>query len=84
VHRVEHLPGQPLRLGGISLFCGGNQWVVGQCGTGIELTATGGLCQCQMPGWTVRPCIGMGDPNWGGVNTTTCNAPNQTMTVVFQ
>ena len=36
-------------------------WGVGTCGSGIELTATGGgVCSCQTPGYTHRPCIGAG------------------------
>lgn len=63
--------------------CDGHVWATGSCGAGIELTATGTICQCNS-GYTSRPCIGNGNPNWGGVNTTTCNAPTQTITVVCQ
>jgi hypothetical protein len=57
----------------------GYSWAVGLCGSG-ELTATGGVCQCNT-GYTVRPCIG---PSWGGINGATCSASSQTMTVIFQ
>jgi hypothetical protein len=53
----------------------------------VELTAsTNGTrdCNCGPLGgadYTVRPEIC--NPNWGGVNTLTCNGPTQTMTVTF-
>ncbi len=59
----------------------GYSWAVGTCGNGLELTATGSICQCNT-GYTVRPCIG--DLNWGAINGYTCGASSQTMTVIFQ
>lgn len=57
----------------------GYSWAVGTCGSGNELSATGGgICACST-GYTVRPCIG--NSNWGGVNGTTCSASTQNMTV---
>ena len=53
----------------------------------VELTAsTNGerACYCDSSGgadYTVRPEIC--NENWGGVNTATCSAPTQTMTVTF-
>ena len=32
----------------------------------------------------VRPCIGAGNPNWGGMNTATCNGPTQTLEVICE
>jgi hypothetical protein len=61
--------------------CNGLTWATGQCGNGIELTATGQVCACNS-GYTLRPCIA--NLNWGAVNGTTCNAPTQTMTVICQ
>ncbi len=73
-----------LRTGAaLTQACGGRTWAVGTCGSGIELTATGPVCQCQTPGYTHRPCIGQLNSNWGGVNTTTCTAPTQTITITF-
>ncbi len=60
---------------------GGRTWSVGSCGSGLELTASGSVCQCPDPGYTVRPQIA--NANWGGINTATCNASTQTLTVVF-
>ncbi len=75
---------QALRNGqAFSIACGGHTWSVGTCGAGIELSATGFICQCQNPGYTIRPCINPGNPNWGGVKTSTCFAPSQTITVTF-
>lgn len=34
-------------------------------------------------GYIIRPGIGPGNPNWGGVNTATCGGPNQRMTLIF-
>jgi hypothetical protein len=62
----------------------GYSWGVGICavsGSYYELTATGGICQCNT-GYTVRPCIG--NLNWGAINGYTCSASAQTMTVIFQ
>ncbi len=67
-----------------SIVCGAHTWNVGTCGAGIELTASGpGVCQCQTPGYTMRPCINVGNANWGGANTATCTGPTQTITVTF-
>jgi hypothetical protein len=61
-----------------SVFCNGHSWNVGQCG-GTEISVDlGGVCFCSF-GRTVRPCTGF---DWGGVNTETCEAPNQNITVV--
>ncbi|MFH1320322.1 MAG: SprB repeat-containing protein, partial [Bacteroidota bacterium] len=64
--------------------CDGIIWRVGDCAGGTELNANnlGTDCACTNPGYTLRP--GIGNTNWGGVNTITCNAPSQTMTVEFE
>lgn len=49
------------------------------CGGGVEL-GTGNVCTC-VSQYAIRPCIT--NVNWGGVNGTTCSAPNQTITVSF-
>ncbi|KIG17463.1 Microbial collagenase, secreted [Enhygromyxa salina] len=68
-----------------NIACDGRTWNVGTCGSGIELNAQGnGVCQCTNPGYIARPCIGGGNPNWGGVNTATCSGPTQTIEVVCQ
>ncbi len=36
---------------------------------------------CPSPGYIMRPCIT--NLNWGGVNTATCGAPTQVMTIEF-
>jgi cysteine-rich repeat protein len=66
-----------------STMCNGRTWSVGTCGAGIEL-GTSPPCQCSSPGYTVRPCINNGNPNWGGVNSNTCSGPTQTIEVVCQ
>ncbi|HNY01973.1 MAG TPA: hypothetical protein PKG48_05275 [Bacteroidales bacterium] len=60
---------------------GGRTWKVGVCGSGLELSASGGICDCPNPNYIMRPQIG--NANWGGINTATCEAPSQTMTVIF-
>jgi hypothetical protein len=62
--------------------CDSRTWVVTTCGGGIEFNATGSTCSCDDPGYIVRPHI-LND-NWGGINTDTCLAPTQTMTVTFE
>ena len=63
------------------VISGGYSWSVGSCGSGFELTATGTPCTCG-GSYTVRPCVG--NLNWGGINTATCGAGTQSMTVRFQ
>ncbi|MBC7973511.1 MAG: hypothetical protein H7138_00895 [Myxococcales bacterium] len=64
-----------------SVFCDGHQWNVGQCG-GVEVSVDSGICSCSFPGNSVRPCTSFGD--WGGINTSTCGAPSQNLTVICQ
>jgi cysteine-rich repeat protein len=66
-----------------SIVCDGSTWVIGSCGGGIEISTTGSICNCNV-GHTVRPCIGAGNPNWGGMNTATCNGPTQTLEVICE
>jgi hypothetical protein len=65
--------------------CGGYTWEVStSCGSASpELSADGSMCTCETTGYDVRPCIDT-DDNWGGINTATCGAPTQTMTVSCQ
>jgi hypothetical protein len=64
-----------------NVVCNGHTWYVDTCGA-VELTADDAACMCETPGYSVRPCIG--NLNWGGVNTTTCSPPSQTLTVTCQ
>ena len=64
-----------------SWITGGRTWAVGNCGSGLELSATGSVCACPNPGYIVRPHIA--NTNWGGVNSATCSAGTQTMTVII-
>jgi hypothetical protein len=66
-----------------SVSCGGFTWVTDQCTGGIELTADNGTCSCTNPGYNVRPCLNT-NGDWGGVNTKSCAAPSQTITVMCQ
>jgi cysteine-rich repeat protein len=67
-----------------NIACNGRTWNVGTCGSGVELSAQPGICQCTNPGYISRPCIGQGNSNWGGINTNTCGGPSQTIEVVCQ
>jgi hypothetical protein len=63
---------------------GGNNIVVGPCGGDVELSIgpSATICNCNQTGvYTVRP--GIGNYNWGGQASTTCQAASQTLTVVF-
>jgi hypothetical protein len=68
-----------------SVLCNGRYWEVNpDCGGGVALvanTTAGTTCTC-VGDHTVRPC----HPNrdWGGAGTAVCEAPSQTLTVVFQ
>jgi hypothetical protein len=69
----------------LSVPCNGRIWNVGDCGNSVELSADGSTCVCDF-GYVARPCIdgGFSNPNWGGMNTSTCFGPSQNMTVVCQ
>ena len=60
----------------------GYKWNVGICGAGIGLTTSGNPCACPAE-YTIRPCIAV-NTLWGGINSTTCPAGSQTMTLLFQ
>ena len=65
----------------VGLACGSSTFAT----TPVELNANSGndtgVCHCTSPGYIIRPNIG--NDNWGGVNTNTCNGPSQTITVIF-
>jgi len=65
----------------LSVLCNGRIWNVGNCGPGRELSADGSTCVCDT-GYVARPCIG--NLNWGGVNSSTCSAPSQNITISCQ
>jgi hypothetical protein len=64
--------------------CDGNTWRVGVCGAGQEISVnTTGICGCPLVGYTLRPTLQTNNPNWGGINTATCNGPTQTIKLEF-
>jgi hypothetical protein len=67
-----------------SIVSGSDTWNVGTCGSGIEISANTTMCVCANPGSTLRPCIGNGNPNWGGVATATCTGPSQSIQLIFR
>jgi cysteine-rich repeat protein len=67
----------------IQLACDGFTWRIGTCGAGIEIGTASAICQCEN-NYVVRPCIGQGNPNWGGINSATCNGPSQTIEVICE
>ncbi|MFH1320590.1 MAG: LamG-like jellyroll fold domain-containing protein, partial [Bacteroidota bacterium] len=71
--------------------CDGYTWIVAMgCGSGcgapasqiVEFNANGTTCNCASPGYDLRPAIA--NNNWGGINSTSCGAPTQTMIVEFE
>jgi len=66
-----------------SVISGSDTWNVGTCG-GIEINANApSICGCSATP-ILRPCIGAGNPNWGGVGTATCSAPSQSIQLIFR
>jgi|GEM_PF-6499442 len=65
-----------------SWSCDGHTWNIGGCGysTNGEINVDGGMCSCLFGAPTVRPCIG--NSNWGGVNSQTCDGVDQTLEVI--
>ncbi|CAF1037559.1 unnamed protein product [Adineta steineri] len=60
----------------------GLTWKVGACGPGsYEISATGTICSCPT-GYTIRPCIG--SSSWGGINSATCGAATQIVSLHFE
>jgi hypothetical protein len=73
-----------LHTGGFvnGLFCGSRFWFVNQCGGAPEVNLDGSICSCNtFFGADVRPSAGS---SWGGVNTETCNAPSQNLSLVCE
>jgi hypothetical protein len=65
-----------------SVVSGPDTWNVGTCGAGIEINGGAAICACSTTVPTLRPCIG--NANWGGVGTTTCGGPNQSIQLIFR
>lgn len=76
---------QALRTGvTTSVACGGNTWIVGQCGGGsgnVEISADGQYCTCAST-FVARPCHG--DANFGGLGGGSCGQAYQTLQVNCQ
>ena len=67
-----------------SVISGSDTWNVGTCGSGIEINANAaGICSCSATA-ILRPCIGAGNANWGGVGTATCSGPSQSIQLIFR
>jgi len=72
----------------LNVRCAGKTWAVGTCGAanggkGMEINVAtkfnGRICQCQNNGFTLRPCIGHTNSNWGGFGKSCGGAVAQTM-----
>ena len=62
------------------IICNNTGWYIDTCNGGVEVSTTIGQCQCDAAsGYTLRPCVYDGD--WGGVNSATCDAPSQRITI---
>jgi hypothetical protein len=71
---------QALRSGSYaSVVCDGRQWTANSCGS--ELAVDRNYCYCGTSRGTVRPCESY---YWGGMNTSSCYAPDQNLTVVCE
>lgn len=71
----------------ISGTTGGNVWstcnrYLGEVWINPPSSCSGS--NCPSPGYIIRPGIGTGNSNWGGVNTATCGGPDQWMELVFE
>lgn len=69
----------------ISPTANGHVWSVCNRYNGETWVDPPSMCSgsnCPNPGYILRPCIT--NLNWGGVNTATCGAPTQVMTIIFE
>jgi PKD repeat protein len=71
----------------ISASTGGNVWstcnrYLGEVWINPPSSCSGS--NCPSPGYIIRPGIGTGNQNWGGINTATCGGPDQWMELVFE
>lgn len=67
--------------------CDGNVWHICHWGGDyfdfwINAPSNCDGSNCPDPGYIIRP--GIGNVNWGGINTATCWAPSQRMNIVFE
>ena len=67
--------------------CGGAIWsicnrYIGEIWLDPPTSCSG--ANCPSPGYIIRPGIGTGNQNWGGINTPTCGGDNQRMWIVFE
>jgi PKD repeat protein len=65
----------------------GNVWTLcnryqGEVWVNPPATCSGS--NCPNPGYIIRPGIGTGNSNWGGINTATCGGTNQWMELRFR
>ncbi|UJR18095.1 hypothetical protein I4U23_004995 [Adineta vaga] len=66
----------------LALTHNGISWRVWQCSSGYEITSSGSACSCTV-GYTIRPCPWV-NGWWGGVQTTSCSAASQTLSLYFE
>ncbi|CAF1452633.1 unnamed protein product [Adineta ricciae] len=59
----------------------GVNWRAYLCSGGMEITTTGCFCCCSV-GYILRPCWNSG--YWGGILTTPCVGPTQTLSIHFE
>jgi len=72
----------------VKVKCAGKIWAIGRCGNGMEINVAasnnGNICQCQKNGFTLRPCIGHTNSNWGGFGQSCGGGVSQTMQLSCQ
>jgi len=73
----------PTTQGHVWHFCTLHTWYI-EGGLWIDPPSSCAGSDCPSPGYIIRPCIGPSNPNWGGVNTATCYAPDQLMEIIFE
>ena len=61
--------------------CDGHNWETFEYGDTVWIAVDVHPSLCPSPGYVMRPILSF--PNWGGVNSPTCLAPSQTMTLAF-
>jgi PKD repeat protein len=67
--------------------CGGAIWSICNRYLGeiwLDPPASCSGANCPSPGYIIRPGIGTGNSNWGGINTPTCGGDNQRMWIIFE
>ena len=66
-----------------TVVCGGHEWNLGEFSGWMAISVDASGAGCDDPAYILRPDIGAGNANWGGINGATCGAPSQTIELIF-